>query len=136
MTTYAFLSPEWITAARELRSEHQNEAAPPTTPIRMNLTIEGVPHGEGSLDAHVDTTGGLVEIDLGHLDSAEVKVTLDYDTARAVLVDNNAEAAMGAFMAGRVRIEGDMTKLLAYQSMPATDAQLAVTTALRAITAE
>ena len=136
MTTYAFLSPEWIAAARELRAMHQSEAVPPSTAIRMNLTVEGVPHGDGTLAAHVDTTGGLVEIDLGHLETAEVKVTLDYDTARAVLVDNNAEAAMGAFMAGRVRIEGDMTRLLAYQSTPPTEAQLEVATALRAITEE
>lgn len=136
MTTYAFLSPEWIEAARDLRARYQSEAEPPASAIRMNLTIAGVPHGAGLIEAHVDTTAGLVEIDLGHLEAAEVKVSLDYDTARAVLVDNNAEAAMGAFMAGRVRVEGDMTKLLAYQSTPPTDTQLEVAAALRAITEE
>ena len=62
-------------------------------------------------------------------------LTLDFDTARAVLIDNNAEVAMAAFMAGRVRVEGDMTKLLAYQSMPPTKAQIEVAAALREITA-
>ena len=123
MATYAFLSPEWIEAARSLRAAHLDEAGEPTLTMRMNLTVEAVPHGDGVVEAHVDTTGGLVEIDLGHLESADVKVSLDYDTARAVLIDNDAEAAMGAFMAGRVRVEGDMTKLLAYQSMAPSAAQ-------------
>jgi putative sterol carrier protein len=135
MATYAFLSPEWIEAARALRSELATDAEIPASTMRMNLTVEEVPYGEGVVDAHVDTTAGLVEIELGHIDPADVKVTLDFDTARAVLIDNNAEIAMAAFMAGKVRVEGDMTKLLAYQSMPATKAQLEVTAALREITA-
>jgi hypothetical protein len=135
MATFEFLSPDWIDAARTLREKYQQDAEPPTTSIRMNLSVEGVPHGDGIVDAHVDTTNGLVEIDLGHLEAADVKVSLDYDTARAVLVDNNAEAAMGAFMAGKVRIEGDMTRLLAYQSAPPTATQLEVATALKEMTA-
>ena len=135
MATYAFLSPEWIEAARELRAEHLAEAEAPGQTMRMNLTVESVPHGDGVVEAHVDTTGGIVEIDLGHLDAADVKVSLDYATARAVLIDNDAEAAMGAFMAGRVRVEGDMTKLLAYQAMAPSAAQREVTAALKAITA-
>ena len=134
MTTYEFLSPDWIEAARSLRASYQATAEPPSSPIRMNLTIEGVPHGDGLVEAHLDTTNGLVEIDLGHIDSADVKVSLDYDTARAVLIDNNAEAAMGAFMAGKVRVEGDMTKLLAYQSMPPSVAQAEVANAIKDMT--
>lgn len=135
MATYEFLSPEWIDAARTIREKYQADAEPPSAPIRMNLTVEGVPHGDGLLEAHLDTTNGLVEIDLGHIDPADVKVSLDYDTARAVLIDNNAEVAMGAFMAGRVRVEGDMTRLLSYQSAPPTPAQLEVATALKEMTA-
>jgi putative sterol carrier protein len=135
MTTYEFLSPDWIDAARALREQYQADAEAPASPIRMNLTVEGVPHGNGLVEAHVDTTNGLVEIDLGHIEPADVKVSLDYDTARAVLIDNNAEAAMGAFMAGKVRVEGDMTRLLAYQSAPPTAAQREVATALKQLTA-
>jgi putative sterol carrier protein len=135
MATYAFLSPEWIEAARALRAGFAAEAEIPASTMRMNLTVEGVPYGDATVEAHVDTTEGLVDIELGHIDPADVKVTLDFDTARAVLIDNDAEIAMAAFMAGKVRIEGDMTKLLAYQSTPPTAAQLEVTAALREITA-
>ena len=115
MATYEFLSPDWIEAARSLRASYQATAEPPSSPIRMNLTIEGVPHGDGLVEAHLDTTNGLVEIDLG-------------------LIDNNAEAAMGAFMAGKVRVEGDMTKLLAYQSIPPSTTQAEVANAIKDMT--
>jgi hypothetical protein len=38
-------------------------------------------------------------------------------------------------MAGKVRVEGDMTRLLAYQSAPPTAAQREVATALKQLTA-
>jgi putative sterol carrier protein len=54
-------------------------------------------------------------MDLGHLDDAELTVTLDYDTAKAILVDGNPQAGMQAFMAGKIKVQGDMTKLMAMQ---------------------
>lgn len=137
MATYEFLSPEWIEAARELREAQAPSASPsaPGASLRMNLTVDGVPSAPDGVAAHVDTSTGVVDIELGHLADADVKVTLDVATARAVLVDNDAEAAMAAFLAGKVRVEGDMTKLLAFQSAPPSDAQLALASALREITA-
>jgi putative sterol carrier protein len=115
--SYTFLSDEWIEAARKLR---EDAPAPATTPqpVKMNLVITDVPFGEGSVDAHMDTTSGDLELDLGHLDGADVTATLDYDTAKAMMVDNNPQAAMQAFMAGKIKLQGDMTKAMAMQSGP------------------
>jgi SCP-2 sterol transfer family len=132
VASYLFLSPEWIEHARALHAAAPQEA--PTVPLQMNLVIEEVPFGEGRLAAHLDTTSGVLEIDLGHLERADVRVSLDYQTAKDVLVDQNAEAAMSAFMAGKVKVEGDMTKLLAYQATPPTEHQRELAEALRAIT--
>jgi putative sterol carrier protein len=63
----------------------------------------------------MDTSGGEVEMDEGHIDGAEVTVTLDYETAKAIIVDQNPQAAMQAFMAGKIKVQGDMTKLMAMQ---------------------
>jgi hypothetical protein len=114
---YQFLSDEWIEAARKLR---EDAAAPATTPqpVKMNLTINEVPFGPGSVDAHMDTTSGELELDLGHLDAADVTATLDYETAKAMMVDANPQAAMQAFMAGKIKLQGDMTKAMAMQSGP------------------
>jgi putative sterol carrier protein len=120
---YQFLTDEWIEAARKLR---EDATAPTTTPqpVKMNLTITEVPFGDGAVEAHMDTTSGELLLDLGHLDGADVSATLDYDTAKAMMVDNNPQAAMQAFMAGKIRLTGDMTKAMALQSGP-VDVELA-----------
>ena len=120
--SYQFLSEEWIAAARKLRAEAQAPATKPQ-PVKMNLTITEVPFGDGSMDAHMDTTSGELELDTGHLDGADVTATLDYETAKAMMVDSNPQAAMQAFMAGKIKLQGDMTKAMALQSGP-VDAEL------------
>jgi putative sterol carrier protein len=75
-----------------------------------------VPFGGGTIDMHMDTSGGDVELDLGHIDNPDLTVTLDYETAKAIIVDQNPQAGMQAFMAGKIKVQGDMTKLMAMQS--------------------
>ncbi|HEX5946315.1 MAG TPA: SCP2 sterol-binding domain-containing protein [Acidimicrobiales bacterium] len=120
--SYQFLSEEWIEAARKLRADAPAPATKPQ-PVKMNLTITEVPFGDGSVDAHMDTTSGELELDTGHLDGADVTATLDYETAKAMMVDANPQAAMQAFMAGKIKLQGDMTKAMAMQSGP-VDAEL------------
>jgi hypothetical protein len=134
MPTYAFLSPEWIDAARSVQEAHAGQGDGATPAIRMNLVIEDVPFGEPVVDAHLDTTGGTVELELGHLSAADVKVSLDYPTARAILVERDGQAALSAFMAGKIRVDGDMAKLLAFQSVPVTGPALDAAEQVRAIT--
>lgn len=114
---FQFLSDKWVEAARKIREE---AAAPVTAPqpVKMNLTITEVPFGGGSVDAHMDTTSGELRLDLGHLDGSDVSATLDYETAKAMIVDANPQAAMQAFMAGKIRLQGDMTKAMALQGGP------------------
>jgi putative sterol carrier protein len=140
MATYAFLSPEWIEAARHIRDEgltalNDEGVGSITTEVRMNLVVEEVPFESGTLDAHVDTSLGVLEIDLGHLDGHDVKVSLDYATAKAILIDGDSQAGMQAFMAGRLRVEGDMSKLLAFQSAPPSERQVEFAEKIRSITA-
>jgi putative sterol carrier protein len=119
---YQFLSDEWIDAARKLREE---AAAPARAlqPVKMNLTITDVPFGDGSVNAHMDSTSGELVLEVGHLDAPDVTATLDYETAKAMMVDSNPQAAMQAFMAGKIKLTGDMTKAMALQSGP-TDPEL------------
>ena len=116
MPTYPFLSDEWIAEARKIRAEMapaDPDAAIPANPVRMNQVITDVPFGSGTLDAHLDTSSGTLEMETGHLEHPDVTVTLDYDTAKAIFVDGTLEAGMQAFMAGKVRVQGDMAKLIA-----------------------
>ena len=52
----------------------------------------------------------------GSTDEADLTLSTDIDTAREVFVANNPAAGMQAFMAGKVRIQGDMTKLMMAQA--------------------
>ncbi len=132
---YEFLSPEWTEAARRIRAELAGDEPAAPIPVRMNLVVNEVPFGEGSVDAHLDTSTGRVALDIGHLDDADLKITVDYETAKAILIEQNPQAGMQAFMAGRIKVEGDMTKLLALQTAPMDPAQADVAERVRQITA-
>lgn len=44
-------------------------------------------------------------------------MSLDYDVAKAILVEGNPQAGLQAFMAGKVRVDGDIAKLMAVQTL-------------------
>jgi hypothetical protein len=134
MSTYLFLSDEWIAEARRIREEHEGTVNV-THQVKMNLVVTEVPFGEGAIDAHVDTSQGGVRLDLGHIDPVDLKVTVDYSTAKAILVEGNPQAGMQAFMSGKIRVEGDMAKLLSLQSVPPDPAAQQVAQRLRDMTA-
>jgi hypothetical protein len=110
-----FLSAEWVEAAKGLREGMEGDVPAPTHTIKMNLVITEAPFQAEEILAHMDTTGGDLQMDLGHLEEPELTVTVDWATAKAIFVDQNPQAGMQAFMAGKVKVQGDMTKLMAMQ---------------------
>jgi putative sterol carrier protein len=124
LVTYQFLSDEWVAAARKIREE-AGDSASAGQPVKMNLVITEVPFGDVPVDAHMDTTSGELDLDFGHVEGPDVTVTLDYGTARSIMVDGDPQAAMQAFMAGKIKLQGDMTKAMALQGGPAADPELA-----------
>ena len=115
MPKYQFLTPEWIEEAKKIREQFDSDATATPHVVRMNQVITEVPFGDGTVEAHMDTTSGEVKMDLGHLESPDLTVTIDYVTAKAIIVEGNPQAGMQAFMGGRVKVQGDMTKLMAMQ---------------------
>ena len=135
MTQFPFLSDEWVAEARNIRQEFDGKAAPVPHQMRMNLVITEVPFGEGAIDAHLDTSAGQLKLETCHIDPVDLKVTLDYATAKAILVEGNPQVGMQAFMAGKVRVEGDMAKLMMMQGAPPDETSQEVAKRLRDITA-
>jgi len=131
---HPFLSDEWIDQAHAIRAEFRGKTPPVAHVVRMNLVVTELPFGEGQLDAHMDTTSGELELDKGHLEDADLKVTVDYTTAKAILVEGNPQLGIQAFMAGKLRIEGDMAKLMALQTVPVDDSAQELANRLREIT--
>ena len=134
--TYQFLSDEWMSAAREIRQKYADVAAKVATPIRMNQVITDVPFGDGTVRAFVDTTSGDVVMDLGELDSPDLTLTTDWDTAHKLFVEQDQAASMQAFMAGKIKVQGDMMKMMAMQtSMPSDEIAKQIASEIKAITA-
>jgi putative sterol carrier protein len=132
---FPFLSEEWVEAAKQIREEYRGKAPQPAHAVKMNQIITDVPFGDGTINARMDTTGGEMENDLGHLENPDVTVTLDYETAKAIFVDGNPQAGMQAFMAGKIKIQGDMTKLMAMQQVQPDPVTTEITGRIKEITA-
>lgn len=138
--SFVFLSDEWIAAAREIRNRHARTPTGLDGEARINLVITEVPFGDGSLESHMALNDGLLDLEVGHLENPDCTVTTDYATARMLLVEQDPAAMMQAFMSGRIKVQGDMMKLMALQAsvQPTGDAEeaaVAVTSEIRAITA-
>ena len=108
---------------------------PVTTSIRINQVITDVPFGEGTINAYIDTSSGALVFELGELDEPDAVMMTDYETARALLVDRDPAIAMQSFMAGKIRVQGDMMKLMAMQTaMPSNEFSEQVADEIAAIT--
>jgi len=134
MATYQFLSAEWLDEARSIRAEYEGHGGSIEHSVRMNLIVEEVPFGEGSIDAHADTSTGELVLDVGHIEPVDLKVTIGYDIARALLVEGNPQAGLQAFMQGRIRVEGDIAKLMALQSASPDPTAAEIASRIQAIT--
>jgi hypothetical protein len=134
MATHPFLSDEWLVRARAIRAE-SDVGDTAAAPVRMNLVITEVPFGDSTVDAHLDTSSGTLDIEIGHLDPADLKVTVAYDIAKSMLVEGNPQAGMQAFLAGKVKVEGDMAKLLALTSGTVDPSAAEVASRIKEITA-
>ena len=134
--SHQFLSESWIEAARDIRHRYSGDVPAIDVVVRINVITTKVPFGDGSISAYIDTSNGSVEMELGSIEESDLTVTTDYETARKLFVEQDPTASMQAFMAGRIKVEGDITRLMVMQtSLPQTDKTDAVAAEIKAITA-
>jgi hypothetical protein len=107
---HEFLSDDWFEAVEQLVAEHGADA-PAGASVMMNLTVTDTPFGD-ERRMHMGAKDGKGEMGIGLIDDADVTLTTDYGTAKDVFVSGNPQAGMQAFMAGKVKVQGDMTKLM------------------------
>jgi len=113
---HEFLSDEWMDAVEALRDEAPEPPAA-TKDLVINLVVPDSPFGER--EAHM--AGGQFE--RGLHDAAPTKLTVPYEVAKSVFIAGDQQAAMQAFMSGKIKVEGDMTKIMAMQSAGAPSAE-------------
>ncbi len=107
-----FLSDRWFDAADKLIEEH-GTGAPPSTNLVMNLEVT---EGAKTIEFFMGSKDGQTLFGKGKTDGADLTLSTDIDTARAVFISGDQQAGMQAFMAGKVRVQGDMTKLMMAQA--------------------
>ena len=135
--SHQFLSDEWMAAARAIREKYKDEAPMITFSIKINQVVTDVPFGEGTVKSFMDTSSGEMVMDLGELADADATVTTDYATAKAIFVNQDQAAGMQAFMSGKIKVVGDMMKVMGMQTaIPQTDITKVVAEEIKSITAE
>ena len=132
---YVFLTDEWMEAARALREQYADRLPEVTIEVRINQVITDVPFGEGKIHAYIDSSDGSLELELGELDEPDVTLTTDYETAKAMVVDQDPAVLMQSFMAGKIVVQGDMMSLMAMQAtVPVNEASIELAAEIQAIT--
>ncbi len=102
-----WLTQEWMDASKELAKDQPER---PGASARMQYVLTGGPDGEVRF-YWVLEDGRLLESALGTLDDAELTLTQSYEDA--MKVQKGELDAQAAFMQGRVKVEGNMAKLMA-----------------------
>jgi alkyl sulfatase BDS1-like metallo-beta-lactamase superfamily hydrolase len=108
-----YLTQEWLDEGVALSADQPER---PGASTRMQYVITGGPEGEIKY-YWVLENGKLVESKLGEISDAEITMTLTYDDS--VKVAQGELDANAAFMQGRMKVSGNMAKLM--QLMPLTN---------------
>jgi hypothetical protein len=126
---HEFLSDEWFTEVDKLRAENPVPAAEgPGADIVLNITVTGAPGG----DKDIHLKGG--DFGDGHVE-APTKMTVPYEVAKKVFIEQDQQAGMQAFMQGQIKVEGDMSKIMAMQTAAPSAEQAALMAKVKEITA-
>ncbi len=107
---HAFLSDGWFDEAEKIRAEINPEVPEMIQDLVINLVVKDGP--DGDIEVKMEA-GRFVK---GLADEAPTKLTVPYDVAKKMFIDQDPEASMQAFMSGQIQVEGDMTKLMAMQA--------------------
>jgi hypothetical protein len=107
-----FLSDEWMSAVRDaLNGSDDIRSATKGVELTIQQVVTGTDAGETKYWTKL--SDGAVDGGLGDAPAADVTITQDYETAAAM---NKGELnAQAAFMQGKLKVTGNMGKLLQHQ---------------------
>ena len=117
-----YLTPEWVDDLdRAAQASEAIRAAAPDLVFVVEHVVTGLP--EGTVRYYIEFDHGAARLRFGPAPRPDASFTEDHETA--VAVGTGAINAQSAFMSGRLRVGGDMDKLMAAQpAFVALDAAL------------
>ncbi|MEY2863956.1 MAG: hypothetical protein RLY58_1663 [Pseudomonadota bacterium] len=107
----AFLTTEWFDTVAQLTAAAGDLNLPPALAgLALNMNVTGTPAG----DVEMALAGGKIQRGLSA--DAKTTLTMDGETLRKVFLEFDMAAAMQAFMTGKIKVQGDMSQLMALQT--------------------
>ena len=107
---HEFLSDGWFDEAEKLRADIDPAVPDAIKDLVINLVVKDGPAGD--IEARMEA-GRFAK---GLADAAPTKLTVPYEVAKKMFIEQDQQASMQAFMSGQIQVEGDMTKLMAMQA--------------------
>lgn len=126
---YEFLTAPWFAKVDELiaaAGDLQIPAAMKQVEVNVTVTSAGG-------DIPLFMKDGLFA--QGHQAGVTTTLTLAADLARKIFVDADVSAGVQAFLSGEIKVEGDLAKLVAMQTVEPSEPQKKLTREIAAITA-
>ena len=109
-----FLSEEHMTTGTEaLNADAGFQGAMSGVDLGLQFEVTDAP--TGSVDYYLSVGDGVATLALGTLDDADASVSSDYETAAAI-AKGELNVQM-AFMTGKIKVGGNMAKVMMYQSL-------------------
>lgn len=106
----AFLTDDWFTTVEQLTAAAGDLNLPPALAnLAINLIVTDA---NGNIELSLD--GG--KIVKGTAANAKTTLNMDAETLRKVFLEFDMAAAMQAFMTGKIKVQGDMSQLMALQT--------------------
>jgi putative sterol carrier protein len=109
-----FLTEEWTQAVTDaLNSSEAFQKAATGQQAKIQQVVTDSPEGE--VKYYFKLEEGKAEVSLGELADAEATISQNYETAAAI--DRTELNAQNAFMQGKLKISGNMMKLMQLQGV-------------------
>lgn len=107
----AFLTDDWFATVEQLTADAGELNLPPAL---ANLAINLVVTNTDGSNTELALEGGKIQKGLS--EHAKTTLNMDAETLRKVFLEFDMAAAMQAFMTGKIKVQGDMSQLMALQT--------------------
>jgi putative sterol carrier protein len=123
-----FLTDEWFEQVEKMGQEAGELNLPPALAnMIVNLKVS-----DTEKDIEANFADGLLHRGLSN--DATTTLLLDRSILQSIITDFNTNEIMGAFMGGKIRVEGDMSQLMAVQTARPSAEQKELYTRIKSMT--